>query len=111
MNDPLLSLIESPKPVPVDAVPGVYIHETPFIEVLAYADRLREAGSDRDKVVDANVRLIAASVCDSSGKLLYGEQHIAQLSRLPRRAMNALVKAISSLNGLDAKSVEAESKN
>ena len=111
MSDPLLDLVDKPSPVPVDGLPGVFVRETAFADVMAYADNLHTANNDRTKFVDANVRLIIASVCDESGRPKYTEADAEKLAKLPRKAMNTLMRAISTLNGLDAKSVEAEAKN
>jgi hypothetical protein len=111
MTDPLLELIERPKAVPVAGMDGVFVRETSFADVMAYADRLAEGNNDRVKLLDANVRLLIASVCDENGALRYTEADIEKLSKLPRRAMNLLTRTISEVNGLNTKAVEDEAKN
>lgn len=111
MADPLFALLESPKAVPVSGVDGVFVRATAFIDVLAYQDRLKAAGEDNAKYVDANARLIAASVCDESGALRYTSADVEKLSGLPFTAMKALVDAIARVNGLNSKDVETEAKN
>lgn len=111
MNDPLLDLIDNPKPVAVDEVPGVYVRESSFADVMAYADRLQAAGDQREKYVEANVWLLIGSACDEHGKLRYTADDFEKLSKLPRKAMNAVMRAISQVNGMDSKTIEADSKN
>ena len=109
MTDPLFD--SASVAVPVPELPGVFIRETPFDDVLAYGDRIQGADKDRAKYVDATVRLVIASVCDKDGKPLYTEADIERLSGLSHKKMATLTRAISRLNALDVRTVEAEAKN
>lgn len=107
MSDSLLDF----EAVPVDGVPGVFIHETPFDEVLAYADRIQAAGDDHSKYLDAISRLLLASVCKKDGTPAYTEADLPKLVKAGRAKVNKIVKHISKLNGMDSKAVEDEVKN
>ena len=111
MTDPLRSFVDSPTAVPVKDLPGAYIRETGFEEALAYFDRVKAAGNDNAKLLDASVRLIIASVCDENAVLKYTDADREWLAKLPLRPINALASAILDANGLSTRAVESAAKN
>jgi len=70
LSDVLLDLVDKPTAVAVKGVSGVFIRETPFDEVLAYADRIQAAGEDRARYLDAIARLLLVSVARWNWALL-----------------------------------------
>jgi len=106
-----MSYVDAPKAVPVDGLPGVYVRESDFAQVLAYFDAMSKAKEDVSAYVRANTRLFIGSVCDESANLRYTDADADKLSKLPHRVATALVKAISNVNGLNSRTVEAEAKN
>ena len=86
-----------------------------FVRAMSAGERDEfEVAHTKGKNKDFRARLVAATVCDEDGQLVFEPGDIPALSALPAAALQALVVAASEVNKLtddDVKDLEEAGKN
>jgi hypothetical protein len=95
----------------------LYLRELTAAQRDAYeAHRLRQRSDGRRSVVELHLRgtrglMLALTLCDQSGKLLFREQDADELGGLPAAAADRLFEKALAMNGMDRQADEELAKN
>jgi len=88
----------------------VKLGENEYIRIKAFSGETRRrvlAPGKDGKVPEDNLeRLLANSICDESGNLIFTEEDIPQIAKLDAELIDTLAEAIMDLNGIGEKAVE-----
>ncbi len=77
----------------------------------AFEAMAQDARSGKLNAKDFRARLLLATVCDETGKLIFGPEDVAAVSELPSLAVTKVFEAAVHLNGLAKADVDAAEKN
>jgi len=86
------------------------LDEIEYIRIKAFSGETRRrvlAPGKDGKVPEDNLeRLLANSICDESGNLIFTEEDIPRIAKLDAELIDTLAEAIMDLNGIGEKSVK-----